>query len=182
MTSNETGLRFLKEAVPQLQNYLLSNELYWPLSGSLPRLTPGSLLLELIKMRVTTQIAGTSLTLRDEFQRLDGQFENLRSKWRTAWEKKMAREVTNRMRLWSQFLSDYLKDPDQSLDSYKTEARGRAILQLLVNELPNFPEMPALAELDRILKTRLIPGEFIWESELQPAFPKSDYWFLYGNL
>jgi hypothetical protein len=182
MISYEMVLRFVKEAVPQLQDYLLSNELYWPLSGSLPRLTPGSLLLELAKLRVAVKDRGAGTISSVEVQRLDTQVETIRSKWRIAWEKKVAREVTNRMRLWSQFLSDYIKAPDKNLESYKTEARGRAILQLLLAELPAAPERHALADLDETLKSRLIPGDFLWESELQPVFPKSNYWFLYGNL
>lgn len=173
MTSNEQDLRFLKQAAPQLQEYLLSNELYWPLSGSLPRLTPGSLLLALARLRVNAP---------GKAQRLEAQVETTRAKWRTTWEKKAAREVANRIRLWSQFLSDYINAPEQNLDSFPTEARGRAILQLLLDELPDAPEKTILAELDGRLKSRLTPGEFLWEPDLQPVFPKSDFWFLYGNL
>jgi hypothetical protein len=176
MTLNEMDLRFVKEAVQQLQDYLLSNELYWPLSGSLPRLTPGALLLEIARLRV---FPGASSA---DVQRLAAQVDATRLKWRSAWEKKVAREVTNRMRLWSQFLLDYSNAPDQNLESYRTEARGRAILQLLLAELPESPERLTLEELDGRLKSHLIQGDFIWEPELQPVFPKSDFWFLYGSL
>jgi hypothetical protein len=173
MSSNEEDLRFLKEAVPQLQEYLLSNELYWPLSGSLPRLTPGALLLTLARLGVHAPL---------ETQKLEAQVETIRTKWRSAWDKKVAREIANRLRLWSQFLSDYVKAPDQNLDSYRTEARGRAILQLLLVELQDAPEKSTLANLDGILKSRLVPGEFIWEPDLQAVFPRTSFWFLYGIL
>ena len=176
MSINEIDLRFVKEAVPQLQEYLLSNELYWPLSGSLPRLTPGSLLLTLARLRVADS------KVEFEVQKLETQVDAIRVRWRTAWEKKVTREAANRMRLWSQFLSDYLQAPDQNLESYATEARGRAILHLLLTELPDASEGSALAELDGILRSHLTPGEFIWEPELQPIFPKNEFWFLYGNL
>ena len=94
----------------------------------------------------------------------------------------MAREVSNRTRLWSQFLADYSHDPEKNQESYRTEARGRAILQLLLAEIPDAAETAALAELDGLLKSRLTPGDFLWEPELQSAFPKSDFWFLYGSL
>ena len=168
-------LRFLREAVSQLHDYLLSNELYWPLSGSLPRLTPGALLLELARL----ETAGTAPS---EFPGLQRQFENLHDKWRTAWQKKAAREVSNRARLWSQFLSDFAADPDKNAESYRSEARGRAILQMLLTEQPDLPEKAALVELDAALRPRLKPGAFLWEPELEPAFPKSDFWFLYGSL
>ena len=173
MTSPEEDLRFLKEAVPQLQDYLLSNEMYWPLSGSLPRLTPGSLLLTLARLHADSAV---------DIQRLDAQVAIVRTKWRAALEKKAARELANRLRLWSQFLSDYIDAPDQNLESYRTEVRGRAILQLLLAELPDAPESKALADLDDVLRSRLVPGEFLWEPELQSIFPSSDFWFLYGRL
>jgi hypothetical protein len=173
MTSPEEDLRFLKEAVPQLQEYLLSNEMYWPLSGSLPRLTPGSLLLALARLRLNPQV---------DIQRLAAQVGTVRVKWRAAWEKKAARELANRLRLWSQFISDYLDAPDQSLESYQAEVRVRTILQLLLPEIPDVPEKQALADLDGVLKARLIPGEFVWDPPLQPIFPKNDFWFLYGRL
>lgn len=168
-------LRFLREAVSQLQDYLLSNELYWPLSGSLPRLTPGALLLEQMRL-------DASGLAPYELPGLNRQVENIRLKWRAAWEKKAAREVSNRMRLWSQFLADFTNAPEKNLESYRTEARGRAILQILLAEQPDLPEKAALPEMDGLLKSKLKPGDFLWEPELEPAFPKSDFWFLYGKL
>ena len=173
MTLFDQDLRFLKESEVSLQEYLLSNELYWPLSASLPRLTPGSLLLALACCRVSAPV---------EAQKVFIQIEIVQKKWPTAWGKKATREITNRLRLWSEFLSDYLKAPDQDLESYRTEARGRTILQLLLVDIPEPQAVKALADLDDVVKTHLLPCEFLWEPELQPVFPKSDFWFLYGNL
>jgi hypothetical protein len=175
MTLNNQELRFLNEAFPQLQEYLLSNELYWPLSSSLPRLTPGSLLLALVCVQATSPM---------DAQRLDGQMEAIRAKKPTAWEKKVEREIKNRFRLWSQFLSDYKNAPDQNQDWYLGEIRGRAILQLLLVEHPEpvTPEKMALADLEKLLKIRLIPGKFLWEPELEPFFEKNEFWFLFGKL
>jgi hypothetical protein len=172
MTSPEQDIQFLMESLPQLQAYLLSNELYWPLSGSLPRLTLGSLLLALARMDVVQP---------ESAEKYRQQVEIVRAKWRMAWEKKAVRETANRLRLWSQFLLDYVSAPEQYADSYPTEARGRAILQLLLREAPDTPEKATLAELDAILKPRLASGGFLWENKLQAAFPENDFWFLYGT-
>lgn len=174
MTSSADDLRFLTEALSTLQDYLLSNELYWPLSGSLPRLTPGSLLLALKRMEVVQPL---------QAKKLQAQIDLVRGKWRTAWEKKIARETANRLRLWSQFLSDYANAPEQNADSYPSEARGRAILQLLLWEMPaDAPEKSALPEMETLLKVKLHSGEFLWDADLQTAFPKTDFWFLYAKL
>jgi hypothetical protein len=165
----------LNEALPQLQEYLLSNELYWPLSSSLPRLTPGSLLLAMVCVRATSPM---------DAHRLDGQMEAIRAKKPTAWGKKVEREITNRFRLWSQFLSDYKNTPDQNQDWYLGEIRGRTILQLLLVEHPEpvTPEKMALVDLEKSLKIRPIPGKFLWEPELEPFFEKNEFWFLFGKL
>ncbi len=173
MISIDQDLRFLKEAVGQLQEYLLSNELYWPLNATLPRLTPGALLLSLARCQMTAPLGA---------QNFITQIEAIRNRWRSAWEKKSAREFSNRLRLWSEYLSDCIKAPDQNFESYRTEVRGRTILQLLLIEMPEPPELKALTDLDAVLKTSLIPGEFLWELEIQPFFPKSDFWFLYGEI
>ena len=173
MPSTEQDLQFLMESLPQLQDYLLSNELYWPLNASLPRLTLGSALLALARISAIQPV---------EAEKLRGQLETIRAKWRVAWEKKTAREMANRLRLWSNFLSDYRNAPDQYAGFYPQEVRGRVILQLLLAETPNAPEKSALADLDTMLKSRLISRKFVWDAALQGAFPKTDFWFLYGTI
>lgn len=173
MTIDDRDFFFLTEALPELQEYLLSNQLYWPLSASQPRLTPGAVLLALTRLQVK---------LPSDAQTLQQQMESMRVKWRAAWEKKVAREISNRLLLWSNFLSEYQNAPEQGADAYLSEVRGRVILQLLTLETSDFPEKTTLAELDSALKPSLRPCEFLWDGSLQAVFPKADYWFLYGKL
>lgn len=173
MKNDRQELEFIRQSVPQLQDYLLSNELYWPLGGNLPRLTPGSLELALLRLESYAPA---------EVGQLRGQVDAVRLKWRTAWEKKVARELANRLRLWSQFLSDYLRAPDLSPEYYQTEVRNRVILQLLLPGQSDFAEKDALAELDHALKARLVVGPFIWDEIFLSAFPKTEFWFLYGTI
>jgi hypothetical protein len=169
----EQDHQFLTEALPQLRDYLLSNELYWPLGGTLPRLTSGAVLLTLARL---------SALQPEKAAQFHPQVARLRAQWRTAWEQKIAREMANRLRLWSNFLSDYREAPEQYADAYPHESRGRAILQILLDELPNAPEKSALADLDVFLKIRLVPGDFLWEPGLRAAFQPEKFWFLYGKL
>jgi hypothetical protein len=165
MTSTESDRRFLTESLPQLQDYLLSAELYWPLDASLPRLTIGAVLLALARL---------SATQPAEAERLKMHVEAVHAKWKVAWEQKSARETANRLRLWTQFISDYRSAPEQQADSYPQEVRGRVILQLL--------HAAQTTETDLFLKSRLVPGGFIWDADLESAFPMADFWFLYGKL
>ncbi len=173
MTKNMQDLNFLNEALPQMQDYLLSKELYWPLSASLPRLTPGAALISLTRIKATAPL---------EAEKLQQVLATVRLKWRSAWNNKVAREISNRYRLWADYIADCINNPEQNVDAYASEVRGRVILQLLISEQPKFSEKSSLAEMDGLLKARLHPADFLWGSELQAIFPKSDYWFLYGKL
>ncbi|PWH17453.1 MAG: hypothetical protein DDG60_02370 [Anaerolineae bacterium] len=159
--------KFLEEALPQLQEYLLSGELYWSLGGSLPRLTPGNLLLAIKRLEAHNPAAAW---------RWQGKLEAIQTKWQNAWEKKAARETTSRLRLWAQFLEEQVKDQPASRAHYATSVRERVILQLLQ------PNAPQLAELDARLRSHFRAGEFVWDALYQSVFPESTFWFLYGSL
>jgi len=169
-------LSFLEAGIPEIKGYLLSKELYWPISvpgNTLPRLTIGGILL--------TQ---TRLEARGErIEAFIAQLDGVRSKWQVAWETKASREVQARMRLWSNYLSDYRHDPEQHADVYPHEVRYRVILNMLFAELPTpHAEQDTLKQLDSVLRVNLIVSDFIWESELQSGFSRDEYWFLYGKL
>ncbi|NCP87750.1 MAG: hypothetical protein CO094_06915 [Anaerolineae bacterium CG_4_9_14_3_um_filter_57_17] len=158
---------FLNEALPQLKEYLLSGELYWPLGGALTRLTPGAALLALTRLSVS-QPDSAAVTRR--------KLEALTGQWRSAWEKKTRQETANRLRLWSAFLAECEESASRENAAYTGEVRGRVILQLLDGENPE------IAALDARLKRFFYPGNFIWEAPLTAAFPQPDFWFLYGSL
>jgi hypothetical protein len=158
--------KYLDEALPQLQDYLLSKELFWALNASLPRLTIGGLLLAL------TRSPNESYRLR---------IETFRIKWHSAWEEKCAREMRNRLTALSSFLAEHHAS-EHRVETYPQEIRWRAMLELLRDEIPNSPEAQTLAEMDRKLKTFFVSGSFVWENDLRFFFPQEKFWFLYGKI
>ena len=184
MSSRETDLQFVKAGVEDLPAYLLSKELFWPLSApklgySLPRFTLGGLLAALRRLQGYADTPAKQAEVRDFEQRVDA----LRRSRRAAWEAKAAREFGARLRLWQNYLSDLRQAPDNHADSYAHEVSWRALLELLAAELPALPpEGSALAGLDSVLKAYWHPGEFIWEPELKSVFPEDPFWYLYGNI
>ena len=176
MTLTGKDRAYLEAGIPELGDYLLSSELYWPITArgyDLPRLTIGGILLE-----------KTCLEARGErIEALVAQLDAVRSKWRVAWEAKAGREVQARLRLWSNFLADYRHNPEGYADAYPHEVRYRVMLHLLLAELPvSSAEQNELSQLDGVLRASLSPSGFIWEAGLQPGFPREIYWFLYGKL
>lgn len=176
MTSAEKDKAYLEAGIPDLEQYLLSDELYWPVTArgyDLPRLTIGGLLL-----------AKARLEARGErIEALLARLDAVRSKWRAAWGTKAGREFRSRFRLWNNYLTDYRQNPEGHADAYPHEVGNRVMLQLLLSELPSAPpEREALSRLDSILRASFLPANFIWETGLQPGFPREAYWFLYGKL
>jgi hypothetical protein len=172
---------FFRTGVQELEDYLLSNEMFWPLSKGkgLPRLTLGALLLA--EKRLGAYVSSTNDIAA--VNRLELQLESIRAKWRVAWQRKAAREVHTRFDQWKNFLEDYRQSPDVQAGEYPEEVQSRVMLHLLGKELSNSPsEFMALKDLDKFLKDCLISGPFIWARELAPAFPADEYWFLYGKL
>lgn len=175
MSTLEQDRRFLQAGIPELQAYLLSKELYYPITArgmDLPRLTLGGVLLALARLRGAGQSAD-----------LEGPVEAIRLKWRSAWEAKASREVQARLALWQNYLADVRHDPEQHAPHYRQEVRVRTMLDLLLAEVSqSLPQAATLAELDARLRAMLLPGEFVWETAVQPAFPREKFWYLYGTL
>ena len=183
----EYDLSFLKAGIIEMDNYLLSNELYWPLehhtpSGDLPfqRLTLGTLLLNQCKLNAYT----LNSSQQAELNRLSAQLKSSRQNWRVAWGKKALREFQGRLNLWRDFLQDYRDDPAGNIDRYPYEVGRRVMLQLLTDELDQIPpnEQEMLSGLDKLLSAVFMPGNFVWEAVLEKEFPKTKFWYLYGSL
>jgi hypothetical protein len=176
MTTTEKDKAYLEAGIPELGDYLLSKELYWPISTlgfDLPRLTIGGILLAQARLDAHGE----------QIESLVPQLDGVRSRWRVAWETKAGREFGARMRLWSNYLADYRQNPEQHADAYPHEVRYRVMLHLLLAELPAPPpEQEALSQLDGLLRTKLEAIDFIWEPDLGAGFPREVYWFLYGRL
>jgi hypothetical protein len=156
----QKDFQYLTAGVPQLQDYLLSEQLYYPLSMNLPQLTLGGLLLALKR-------AGTQAS------KFEAQVEAVRSKWRSAWDVKSSREAKARSELWKNYLSEYRDDPKVGVRLYPQNVRYRAMLTLLgkVDD-----------DSDGFVRSVFREGGFVWEAECAPNFPQKTFWYLYGTL
>ncbi|MEZ0394962.1 MAG: hypothetical protein ABWK53_00805 [Anaerolineales bacterium] len=181
MPSRQQDWAFFEAGVQELPGYLLSDELFWPLSGpvNLPRLTIGGLLLA--RARLYGWAAGEDE--QSSLQQKAAELEATRQRWRSAWERKAAREVGARFDLWRNYLQEYRAAPAEQADAYPRQVRWRVMLHLLLAELLETPpQAQALSDLDHLLRRHFLPGAFVWESELAAAFPAEPYWYLHGRL
>jgi hypothetical protein len=186
MPSLEYDLVYLQNGLIDLEGYLLSNELYWPVGANsppgeppYPRVTLGNLLLS--KKRLQAQSLDGENNV--EFERIKERLDGTKSEWRVAWGRKAAREFSARLTLWRDFIEEYRKKPEANIDRYAYEVSRRVLLELLKAEAENVSdeEKELLAGLDEVLSALLVPGDFVWEEQLQGAFPKGQFWYLYGT-
>lgn len=170
----------------ELEPYLLSNEVYWQLSGrvsagrrALPRLTIGGLRLalarlEAVEVRLTPE---QRAILRDARTR----WQAARAKWAAAVERKAERELNSRLGLWRNFLEDCRDARRQCAQEYPHQASMRVMIEWLSDEARQ-PTAGKLQQLDARLRACFVSGPFIWASELEASFPAGRFWFLYGGI
>jgi hypothetical protein len=179
---------FLQNAVPDLQDYVLSNELYWTLrpaqrapSGvQIPQLSIGNLVLSQARL-AAVNLTGEERARLDELQRA---IAAVRSEWRANWGRKASQEFNARLNLWQKYLREARGDERPSGGFYAREVRNRAILQLLLDEMSGEAanQNEQVNMLDGILRGMGQPGDFVWEPELAKGFDPEPFWFLYYDL
>lgn len=187
MTSFVYEISYIQAGVAEMERYLLSEELYWPLDlkavpgeRPYPRLTIGGLLIALKRAWALP----LSVSQQSQLQSLDKQIEAIKSQWRVAWEKKAYRSYQARLKMWRDFLEEYKENPGTNADRYDYEVERRVMLHLLSSEVEQLPQAykDMLAGLDFRLRRVLLPGDFIWDSQVSSGFPADEYWYLYGSL
>jgi hypothetical protein len=187
MPSFYYDLWYLRAGVEQLENYLLADDIYWhlgiqPPGGEppYPQLTLGWLLLANKRVGLETE---TAIQQR-EVDQLSQKLVSIQEKWRTAWEQKAAKEFHARLILWRDYLEEFRSNPEQHYDRYTYEVSRRVLLELLkkyaVSTLK--ADFELLQGLDKILQSKLVLSEFIWDQKLQPGFDDQKFWYLYGQL
>ncbi|MEA3441706.1 MAG: hypothetical protein U9R58_15635 [Chloroflexota bacterium] len=187
MSTFDYEIRYLRAGVEELEDYLLSDELYGPIGlltfhgeRAYPSLTIGNMLL--YKRRAEAYSA--SIADKNELHQVSQQLDRIRQQWRVAWGVKTTKEFRSRLRLWRDFLNDYKVKPDQNYDRYAYEVSRRVILQLLAPDADEIEgaELELLEILDQYLGSVFFQHKFIWDKVLAAVFTRDPYWYLYGRL
>ena len=175
MNSPEKDKAFFQAGLQQLEEYLLSKELYWASSvhtTDFTQITLGAMLLVRERLKGWRTPGLTELSM---------QMDAVRLKWRSAWDEKARREVRARGELWKNYFVEARNHPVEAARQYPYEVRLRAILTLLMDDIR---ETPAdwLTSFDAELRRILKGDAFVWDPSLAWNFPQESFWFLYGTL
>jgi hypothetical protein len=173
----------------ELEDFLISNEIFWPLERRaaagdppFPQLSLGGLLLALDELDAWEgELAPAEA---GELQSLRQRVEELRAKRGAAIQRKAGQELRSRANLWRAYLGD-LEEGPRAIELYSHEVRQRVMAARLVEEAADLaeaaPPRRLLGELDAKLRRRFEAGPFVWDRRLAKRYPPGDYWFLYGT-
>jgi hypothetical protein len=187
MASLIYDLRYLQTGAEILEIFLLSQDVYWPVGiqappgeAPYPQLSLGGLALAQARAQVHVHTPDEAKQLQWALEQIDGTHQQ----WRGAWGNKAAREISARLNQWRTYLEDYREHPQANYDRYGYEVFRRVIIALLMIQTDGMrdAEQEMLHGLDALVKALLAPGEFIWETDLERAFPRDPFWYLYGLL
>jgi hypothetical protein len=185
----DRNLSLAAAMMAEMEPYLLSAEVFWPLESrpprgglAFPRLTLGGLLLTLDQLEaVQGEMSSAHIS---DLRRLDMRMDQLRFKFAVALENKATREAGSRFNLWRAFVGDLEETPTRA-GNYAHEVRHRVILARLETfaaDHVDFQKVVAAARsVDRRLQRLFKQDAFIWDDRLQQAYPQQPYWYLYGR-
>ena len=179
-------LEILEAMASEMDEYLRSQTLFWPMmKGNLPRLTIGGYL-----MRQHRLLSLQELLDHDEQERLRNaveQFERALVEKVVSFESRAHDELHARLRQWGEYLKE-LHDKSLGMgDYYPSHVQTRVMIAGLVEKLQERPYeldrriLEQLAVYDNVLRNYWQPGAFTWPEEWIPAYPESEYWWLYGR-
>ena len=185
-------IRDLEEAkalADHLIPYVYEDQLYGSIAGmfgssSMPTLTIGALLQRLHRLHALED--HLTADQKAELSAIDAQNESARKEWTIHYNEKLTQEGISRLKMIERYFSDCDEDPRTCANNYIPEANRRTIVEVIANTLksnntPHSDLTNAMHKVDTRLHRYAQPSEFFWAAELQPAYPKDEYWWLYAK-
>lgn len=172
-----------------LERYLKNDVLYDTIgggifgSGSMPALTLGAFVMRLRRLRVLfdqlTEPQRRSLEALDALNA--GALENKR----TRYEKKIVYEANSRLKAMAMFFEECRANPRGCASIYKPEALRRTVIEeirlVMAEQHMESAELEeGLRKTDSRLRGVAPKSGFLWDAQLQPAYPESRFWWLYA--
>ena len=182
----EIDLAVVAAEVDELEEYIIKGDVYRTLRVQTPsgtqmvQMSGGDLLARLYRLEAVreqlppeqrSRAKDLALAARSTIYSLRTRFHDL-----------LKREVKTRLDSLNWFLDDVMGDPKRARVEYPYEIRNRQRIQLMVEELAEnmSPELKQqIARVDDRIRLIAKPAGFLWDSHLEPIFPRERYWYMY---
>ena len=190
MTQSEEKLAqdvlVLSAMAAEMEAYLNSDVLFWHMStAGMPMLTLGGYLMRQHRLlALYDQLTAEQQKTVDEAVE---QFNAALEEKTVRFEQKAHRELDARLRQWEEYLKDVERGQASAKSNYSTSVEVRAMIEALTNflEMAPYELDPHVKQrtlfLDGRLRSRWSGGDFVWPDEWQSAYPRAEYWWLYGS-
>jgi len=181
----DRDLRALATMASNLTPYLYEDEMYGYLSGDLPNLTLGGLLLRLYRLGHLENLLDADQQTMLQDARIN--FEAECAKWAVHYETKLQQELHARLDAFDQFLNECGDDLPSCAANYPVQAEKRTIIEHLNDELVELEARPEeienrLRHIDQKLRRLLVESDFISDERLAAVYPKHRFWWMYGYI
>lgn len=181
----QKDLDIAEQMVNSMEDYLRMDTLFGKMPPSMPALTLGGYLMR--QHRLLELHKALPEVDRQRLATLVERFNNLVATRIVQTEEKAHKELGARLRQWEETIRDLRRDLRGNASFYHTAVEARAMISALLEMLddPPFELRDDISErletLDSGLKALWQTGNLIWPEEWEPAYPQSDYWYLYGE-
>ena len=182
-------IAILKSILYDFVPFIQSDIVFWQLSkpgpflNRYPKLTVAGILFCVRKLTMVE--CETEHKIQDEKNRLVERLCDHLSRWHANVERKALIETLGRLRSWEIYIDECLEDASDCSQHYLEEVYGRVYIQLLLDILGDTKELKDIRirinKCDDNLYRMFNSGRFIWEKDLQIAFPPKEQWYLYGR-
>jgi hypothetical protein len=189
--SMERDLREAQAMADGLVPYVHEDRLYGNVGGgglfgggTMPSLTIGSLLMRLRRLNaLADQLTPAQ---RQTLASIEAQHEAVRKEWTVHYHEKLAQEATSRLKAMETFFEECEDNPRTCASNYQPEVLRRTIVEEVRRALEAqrmiSADLDALTrKIDGKLRGVVKPSEFVWAKALEPAYPPSEYWWLYAK-
>ncbi len=181
----DRDVQTLAAMASNLTPYMYEDVVFGHLSGDLPRLTLGGLLLRLY--RLTRLEPYLDDEQRTQVRDAQINFEAERARWAVHYEQKLQRELDGRLNALEQFLTDcHTETP--CAPEYPVCAEKRTMIAHLRDEATEHDvlaeEIAArVGQLDTALQHVTQSGPFVYTDErLAQVYPQARFWWLYRHV
>jgi hypothetical protein len=181
----DNDLRVAVEMADGLVPYIYSEPVYGAMPQTMPRLTVGGLFMRLNRLNAIRALL--SSTQQERLDQAQAKFDSVRREWAVAYEGKLDKEIALRLHAYQNLLQECAEDSRRAYDVYPAEIDKRVMLEGLLSEATRLNVLKdehaqAIKGMDTALKSYIVSTPFIWDSRLEPAYPKETFWCLYGRV
>lgn len=179
-------LAVLEAFAAELEEYIVKDELYRTVRVHLPagdqmiQMSGGDLLTRIF--RLSAERGRLTPEQQARFDAARSAAEKTIYSLRTRFHQRLQREVKARLDSLNWFLDECSSDPAHCRGEYPFEIRNRQRIDAIASELGTDlpPELKnQISRIDERIRMIVRPANFAWDTQLEPVFPRTRFWYLY---